>query len=107
MQNANDLDEAARLKAPIENDMNWMRHGSLATFVAGVANVKAANSEQQLAAISGQATFGIGSDVAHGGGQQRTISDTSLMSVALFACFQDRGDIGLRQLGEPISRHDS
>jgi hypothetical protein len=72
-----------------------------------VAKVKAANSEKQLAAISGQATFGIGSDVAHGGGQERTISNTSLVSVAFVACFQDRGDVGLRQLGEPISRHDS
>jgi hypothetical protein len=70
-----------------------------------VTDVKAANSGKELGAIDGRTSLRIGSDVAQRGGETGAIAATRLLAVKLLAPPEDRGDVGLRRLGKPISRH--
>jgi hypothetical protein len=104
VEHANDFDDARSCHA-IEDHMDRVRDRRLATFVTAVTNVKAANAGNELGAIDGRTSLRIGGDVAHRGGETRAIADARLFAVKLFAPPEDRGDVGLRWLGKPISRH--
>jgi len=104
VQYPDDLHEV-RLQQTVEERVHRIGDRRLAAFVAAVAEVKAANAGDQLAAIDARRPLGIGGDTAQRGGEAGTVAEACFLAVKLRTPSQDRGDVGLRRLGEPIARH--
>lgn len=104
MQHANYFDDA-RLKSAKENHMRRARDWRVTAFVAVVTNVETANAGTELGAINCRTPLRLSRDTSHRRGETGAVARPRLFPVKLLASSQDRGDVRLRRLGEPISRH--
>ena len=89
----------------IEDQVDSVRDGRLAAFVAAMADVEAADTGVEFGAVGCPAAVRTGRDPPHGRGEECAIADAGSFAVAFPAGPEDRGDIGLRRFGKPEARH--
>src|SRR5712692_2652471 len=104
MQHANDFDQTRPNYAVVEN-VHWILDLRLRSFTTGVADVKTANTRQELSPISRQPACWISRRLPHCCRKHRPVAAPAVNPPPFGARREDVREVRPRQCGETKSRH--